>query len=182
MTHTLASLASLLESERFFLRFVRTDDDYFSLTFHNLTQVDGRLFNPVGDPLHDNFSIPRQRWYVLGNISPYVRYYTVINRGFSSIDVLDAWTDWSVGDIDRDMLQIRVGRMKTPYTYEYMKVAENDLIAAERSVLAIVHLREDARGSLSGNPVMSDPRDGDRDSQHDNSPKNDRNGGAVHFA
>lgn len=113
---------------------VRTKDDYFSLTFHNLTQVDGRAFNPNGDPLHDNFSIPRQRWYVLGNISPYIRYYTVINRGFSSIDVLDAWTDWAIGDIDRDKLQIRVGRMKTPYTYEYMKVAENDLIAAERSV------------------------------------------------
>ncbi len=113
---------------------VRTKDDYFSLTFHNLTQIDGRAFNPNGDPLHDNFSIPRQRWYVLGNISPYVRYYTVINRGFSSIDVLDAWTDWSVGDLDRDAIQVRVGRMKTPYTYEYMKVAENDLIAAERSV------------------------------------------------
>ena len=113
---------------------VRTDDDYFSLTFHNLTQVDGRAFKPTGDPLHDNFNIPRQRWYILGNISPYVRYYTVINRGFGALDVLDAWTDWAIGDIDRDKLQVRVGRMKTPYTYEYIKIAENDLIAAERSV------------------------------------------------
>lgn len=113
---------------------VRTNDDYFTLTFHNLTQVDGRVFHPDGDPLHDNFNIPRQRWYILGNVSPYVRYYTVINRGFGSLDVLDAWTDWAVGDIDRDKLQVRVGRMKTPYTYEYIKISENDLIAPERSV------------------------------------------------
>ncbi len=113
---------------------VRSGDDYFSLTFHNLTQVDGRAFNKAGDPLHDNFTIPRQRWYILGNISPYVRYYTVINRGAGSLDLLDAWTDWAIGDIDRDKLQVRVGRMKTPYTYEYIKIAENDLIAPERSV------------------------------------------------
>ncbi|MGE5192674.1 MAG: hypothetical protein ACM3U2_09240, partial [Deltaproteobacteria bacterium] len=113
---------------------VRTNDDYFSLTFHNLTQADFRGFYPAGDPLHDGFIIPRQRWYVLGNISPYVRYYTVINRGYGSLDILDSWTDWGIGEIDRDKLQIRIGRMKTPYTYEYIKVAENDLIAAERSV------------------------------------------------
>ena len=113
---------------------VKTDDDYFSLTFHNLTQVDGRFFSPAGDPLHDNFIVPRQRWYVIGNISPMVRYYTVINRGYGTLDVLDAWVDMSVGSIDRDELQIRVGRMKTPYTYEYIKISETDLIAPERSV------------------------------------------------
>ena len=113
---------------------VKTDDDYFSLTFHNLTQVDGRFFSPAGDPLHDNFIIPRQRWYVIGNISPMVRYYTVINRGYGTLDILDAWVDMRVGGIDRDALQIRAGRMKTPYTYEYMMISETDLIAPERSV------------------------------------------------
>lgn len=113
---------------------VKTEDGYFSLTFHNLTQVDLRIFDPTGDPLHDNFIVPRQRWYVLGNVSPYVQYYTVINRGYGTLDVLDAWGDFSLGDVDRDKLQIRIGRMKTPYTYEYIKIAENDLIAAERSV------------------------------------------------
>jgi len=113
---------------------VKTDDDYFSLTFHNLTQVDGRFFEPSGDPLHDSFIIPRQRWYVLGNISPSIRYYTVLNRGYGTLDVLDAWVDMNFGGIERDKLQIRVGRMKTPYTYEYIKISETDLIAPERSV------------------------------------------------
>ncbi|HTI52236.1 MAG TPA: hypothetical protein VL475_14835 [Planctomycetaceae bacterium] len=113
---------------------VRTDDDYFTLTFHNLTQVDFRGFVPSGDPLHDNFVIPRQRWYVLGNVTPFIRYYTVINRGYGTIDVLDAWADVALPAIEPEKLMLRVGRMKTPYTYEYIKIAENDLIAAERSV------------------------------------------------
>lgn len=113
---------------------VKTTDDYFSLTFHNLTQVDYRDFQPEGDPLVDSFVIPRQRWYVLGNLSPNARYYTVINRGYNSIDLLDAFIDFNFGVFDSDKFSIRVGRMKTPYTYEYWKISENDLIAPERSV------------------------------------------------
>lgn len=108
-----------------------TADDFFDLTFHNLTQAEFRGFSPEGDPLHSQFFVPRQRWYFEGKVSDYVNYYTVINRGYASLDVLDAWADINV---DRKMLQFRVGRMKTPYTYEYIKIAENDLIAPERSL------------------------------------------------
>ncbi|HVA50635.1 MAG TPA: hypothetical protein VNH11_30090 [Pirellulales bacterium] len=112
----------------------KTDDDYFELTFHNLTQVDARMFNPTGDPLHDNFFIPRQRWYFMGHVSEHVNFYTVINRGYGPLDLLDAFADISFEQIDKEKLQFRIGRMKTPYTYEYIKVSENDLIAPERSV------------------------------------------------
>lgn len=108
-----------------------TADDFFDLTFHNLTQAEFRQFSPEGDPLHSQFFVPRQRWYFEGKVSDYVNYYTVINRGYASLDVLDAWADINV---DRKMLQFRVGRMKTPFTYEYIKIAENDLIAPERSL------------------------------------------------
>lgn len=123
----------------------RTDDDYFELRFHNLTQVDARMFNPAGDPLHDNFFIPRQRWYFQGHVSEYIDYYTVINRGYGPLDLLDAFADIKLGDIDKEKLQFRVGRMKTPYTYEYIKISENDLIAPERSVYV---------GNLAGNRQM----------------------------
>jgi phosphate-selective porin OprO/OprP len=33
-------------------------------------------------------------------------------------------------------LRFRVGRMKTPYLYEYFSIAEGDLIAPERSLYA----------------------------------------------
>jgi phosphate-selective porin OprO/OprP len=112
----------------------QTTDGYFSLTFHNLTQVDYRTFNPSGDPLHDQFFIPRQRWYFLGNASPFVEYYTVINRGYNSLDLLDAFADFNTGVIKKEKFRIRVGRMKTPFTYEYIKISETDLIAPERSV------------------------------------------------
>ena len=113
---------------------VKTKDEYFSLTFHNLTQIDYRDFQKTGDPLVDSFVVPRQRWYVLGNVSPNVRYYTVINRGYNSLDILDSFLDLNFGLIDREKFQIRVGRTKTPYGYEYVKISEVDLIAAERSV------------------------------------------------
>ncbi|HEX3868909.1 MAG TPA: porin, partial [Pirellulales bacterium] len=113
---------------------VQSEDGYFTLTFHNLTQVDYRDFSPSGDPLHDSFLVPRQRWYLVGNVSPYARYYTVINRGYGSLDLLDAFVDLNFGHVDPDKFELRVGRMKTPYTYEYIKMAETDLIAAERSV------------------------------------------------
>jgi len=113
---------------------VKTEDGYFTLVFHNLTQVDYRGFNPTGDPLHSQFVIPRQRWYLVGNISPYARYYTVINRGYGTLDLLDAFLDLNFGQIEAEKFQVRIGRMKTPYTYEYIKVAETDLIAPERSV------------------------------------------------
>ena len=41
-----------------------------------------------------------------------------------------------------ERLQFRVGRMKTPYLYEYFSIAEGDLIAPERSMYA---------GNLAGN-------------------------------
>jgi phosphate-selective porin OprO/OprP len=115
------------------LRF-RTADDFFALEFHNLTQVDYRAPVPTGDPLHDSFVIPRQRWYFIGHVSEYVDYYTVINRGYGTIDLLDAWADIALGEELRPYFQLRVGRMKTPYTYEYTKMAESDLVAAERSL------------------------------------------------
>jgi phosphate-selective porin OprO/OprP len=108
-----------------------TADDFFDLTFHNLTQVDYRDFRPDGDPLHDEFFIPRQRWYFEGKISDWANYYTVVNRGYGSIDILDAWADIN---FEQTNMQLRVGRMKTPFGYEYIKIAENDLIAPERSL------------------------------------------------
>jgi phosphate-selective porin OprO and OprP len=136
----------------------RTDDDYFELRFHNLTQFDARFFNPTGDPLHDNFFIPRQRWYFQGHVSEYVDFYTVINRGYGPIDLLDAFSDFSLGDyIEKEKFQLRVGRMKTPYTYEYIKISENDLIAPERSVF-VTNLAPNRQMGIMGHGQLLDKR------------------------
>jgi phosphate-selective porin OprO/OprP len=113
---------------------IRSSDDFFTLEFHNLTQTDGRLFSNTGDALHDNFIIPRQRWYFQGQVTPFAYYYTNINRGYGSLDMLDSWADLNFWPRYKEQMQIRVGRMKTPYTYEYIKISESDLIAPERSL------------------------------------------------
>ncbi len=108
-------------------------DDRFRVEFHNLSQFDGRFFSATGsgpDALHNNFDIPRQRLYFNGQVDDAFDFYTVLNRGYGSFDVLDAYVNFK---FDK-RFNVRVGRTKTPYSYEYYKVAEGDLVAPERSV------------------------------------------------
>jgi phosphate-selective porin OprO/OprP len=121
---------------------LRSDDEFFTVEFHNLSQLDYRDFSNTGAALHDNFFIPRQRWYFQGQLTPYAYYYTVINRGYGSLDLLDSWADFNFWPRYKEYLQIRVGRSKVPFNYEYIKVSESDLIAPERSILV---------GNFSGN-------------------------------
>lgn len=109
-----------------------SDDDEFKLTFHDLTQAEFRLFNPGNGILHDQFFIPRQRWYITGRVTKLLEFYTVINRGYGSLDLLDAFLTYRYNE----SLRFRIGRMKTPYLYEYYQIAEGDLIAPERSLFA----------------------------------------------
>ncbi len=114
-----------------------SDDGEFKLQFHNLTQAEFRGFDrrdvgPSNDNLHDQFFIPRQRWYFVGDLTKKVGFYTVINRGYGSLDLLDAFITLRFSDA----LRMRIGRMKTPYLYEYFSIAEGDLIAPERSIYA----------------------------------------------
>lgn len=141
-----------------------SEDDEFKLNFHNLTQAEYRSF-PTQDQgnLKNQFFIPRQRWYFTGQATKEVEFYTVINRGYGALDLLDAFLTLNLshsltyrpaeeagtsaqgtgGRTTQDRsrgsdpkLRFRVGRMKTPYLYEYFSIAEGDLIAPERSLYA----------------------------------------------
>ena len=117
-----------------------SDDDEFQLVFHDLTQAEIRNFPGVGgtSPLKSQFFIPRQRWYFTGRATKNVEFYTVINRGYGSLDLLDAFIDLNYDP----RIKFRAGRTKTPTSYEYYQIAEGDLIAPERSLYT---------GNLSGN-------------------------------
>ena len=70
----------------------RTDDDEYRLQFHNLTQAEFRGFPTANQGiLQSQFYIPRQRWYFTGDLTKNVGFYTVINRGYGSLDLLDAF-------------------------------------------------------------------------------------------
>lgn len=110
-----------------------SDDDEFKLQFHDLTQAEFRGFdNRDLGVLKDQFFIPRQRWYFVGDLTKNVGFYTSINRGYGSLDLLDAFITLRFSNA----LRFRIGRMKTPYLYEYFSIAEGDLIAPERSMFA----------------------------------------------
>ena len=107
-------------------------DDEFQLQFHNLTQAETTNFPGAGghSPLKSQFFIPRQRWYFTGRATKNVEFYTVINRGYGSLDLLDAFLNFNYDP----RFQFRIGRTKTPTSYEYYQIAEGDLIAPERSL------------------------------------------------
>jgi phosphate-selective porin OprO and OprP len=111
----------------------RTDDDEYRLQFHNLTQAEFRGFPTANQGiLQSQFYIPRQRWYFTGDLTKNIGFYTVINRGYGALDLLDAFMTIRFDN----RLRIRIGRMKTPYLYEYFSISEGDLIAPERSIWA----------------------------------------------
>jgi len=107
-------------------------DEEFQLQFHNLTQAEMRNFPGLGgqSPLKSQFFIPRQRWYFTGRATRNIEFYTVINRGYGSLDLLDAFLNFNYDP----RVQFRIGRTKTPTSYEYYQIAEGDLIAPERSL------------------------------------------------
>src|SRR4029079_7633413 len=88
------------------------------------------FFSPTGDPLHNTFDIPRQRLYFAGQVDKHFEFYSVLNRGYGTFDVLDAYMNFKFDKA----FTIRFGRTKTPFNYEYYKIGEGDLIAPERSV------------------------------------------------
>jgi len=110
-----------------------SDDDEFKVQIHNLTQAEFRGF-PTSNQgvLQSQFYIPRERWYFTGDLTRNVGFYTVINRGYGLLDILDAFISLRVDE----RLRLRVGRMKTPYLYEYFQIAEGDSISPERSIYA----------------------------------------------
>jgi phosphate-selective porin OprO/OprP len=109
---------------------VTSPDDRFWVQFHNLTQVEGRFFSPIGDPLTNSFDIPRQRFYFQGGVEKDFEFVSVLNRGYGSLDILDAYINYKFSP----EFNVRAGRTKTPFSHEYYKIAESDLIAPERSV------------------------------------------------
>ncbi len=105
-------------------------DGQYRFEFHSLTQVEGRFFSPAGGQLANNFDIPRQRLVFAGQVGPYFDFVSSTQRGYGTFDLFDAYINFKVST----EFNVRVGRTKTPYSYEYYKTGEGDLLANERSV------------------------------------------------
>ena len=110
---------------------IKTDDDEFFLQFHNLTQLDYRGYQQAGQSsVRDTFVIPRQWFMFSGRITRPVGYFVSFAHGFDALSLLDVFIDLSYDP----RLQLRMGRMKTPFTYEFLVEPIQGLINPERSV------------------------------------------------
>jgi phosphate-selective porin OprO and OprP len=125
-----------LESKKANVKFgpgfeIRTDDDEYILQFHNLTQIDYRGYQQGGQtPVHDTFDIPRQWWMFSGRMTRQIGFFTSLANGFDTITLLDVFFDLDFNP----RLRARIGRMKTPFTYEFLVEPVQGLAVPEQSI------------------------------------------------
>jgi len=125
-----------LQDEKSHVRFgpgfeIASDDEEWIMQFHDLTQFDYRGYLQGGQfPTHDTFIFPRQ-WFIWnGHMTKEIGYFVSLANGIDTVTALDVFLDFNY---DR-RLQIRAGRFKTPFTYEFFVEPIQGLIVPERSV------------------------------------------------
>ena len=129
-------IPATLESKKANVKFgpgfeIRTDDDEYIFQFHNLTQFEYRGYQQGGQtpgPRHLHF--PRQWFMFSGRITKPIGYFVSLANGFDTVSLLDVFLDF---DFD-PRLRLRVGRFKTPFTYEFFVEPVQGLIIPERSL------------------------------------------------
>lgn len=110
---------------------LRTNDDEYIFQFHNLTQFEYRGYEQGNQSLtHDTFAMPRQWFMFSGRISQPIGYFVSLAHGFDSVSMLDAFIDLTFDP----RLSLRVGRYKTPFTYEFLVEPVQGLLLPERSL------------------------------------------------
>ena len=110
---------------------VKTADEEFVLQFHDLTQIEFRGYQQGGqDPTHDTFALPRQWWMFSGRITRPWEYFVSFQNGFDTFSGLDMFLNAHYDD----RVQLKVGRFKTPFTYEFYTEPVQGLINPERSL------------------------------------------------
>lgn len=111
-----------------------TEDEEFQLQIHDMTALEFRGYDPAAPrPTTGGFFIARQRWYFTGRATKGLEYYTSINRSYGNFDVLDAYLNFN----HDPRLQVRLGRYRVPYSYEWWANPIQTQIQPERSVFAV---------------------------------------------
>lgn len=91
-------------------------DDEFDLQFHNLTQADGQFFGRRDQTTSfDTFNIAREWLIFSGHLTRPYDYYLSLTDAAGSFNVLDVFLN-----VNYDKrFQFRLGRFKSPFTYEF---------------------------------------------------------------
>jgi len=111
-----------------------TEDEEFDLRFRILGQFDfnGYLGSQGSSPSSttSGFYLPRSRYYFQGRLTKPITYDLSFQRSYTTFNFFNAFLNFNYDP----RLQIRIGRSKVPFTYEFYKLNVWRLIAPERSV------------------------------------------------
>jgi phosphate-selective porin OprO/OprP len=108
-----------------------TEDDELQLKVRGLIQADAKVFSQAGPaPLNNSFIVPRARLYFDGRISKPIQYQVSIQDSYGVLNLFNAYLNFGYDE----RLQLRVGRFKTPFTYEFYKLNVYNQLAPERSI------------------------------------------------
>ncbi len=108
-----------------------TKDEEYRLIMHYESQIEGRVWGQSDQvPPNSGFYMPRQRIFFTGNITKPVEYDFAINRGFGSLNVLNAYINLHLDD----RFQLRFGRFFTPLPYDQYAISNYWLPTPERSI------------------------------------------------
>lgn len=112
-----------------------SEDGEWTLQFHNETQLDIRAYGQAHqDPVNQvGFYIPRMRLIFNGSLSKPIEYNISINKGLGSLDLLDAYFNFNYDN----RAQVRIGRYRVPFTYDWYALSNQFLATMERSVFAL---------------------------------------------
>ena len=110
---------------------IMSDDEEFVFQFHDLTQFDYRGYLRGGQAnVRDTFTFPRQ-WFIFnGRITKEIGYYASLADVFDTTNILDVFLDFAYDA----RFQLRVGRYKTPFTYEFFVEPVQGTILPENSL------------------------------------------------
>lgn len=110
-----------------------TSDDEFSLGIRGMEQLDGRIYSqPAPGFASSGIYNPRTRVYFEGHLTEPIQYEFSYQVTFDTINLLDAYINFSYDP----RFQLRFGRYKTPFTYEWYRIHIWDLLSPERSLFA----------------------------------------------
>src|SRR6185295_8158977 len=148
----------------------KTNDGAFSLRINALLQIDYRDFHYTADglhtatALHDNFAIPRVRLFFRGNVTEFADDAVSVNTGLTPnalgnvpapVNLLDAYVDFNpFGAECNDELQIRVGRFKTPYGFQFYKMSPQDFATPELSMFSTNFLQNWESGLMAHGELL----------------------------
>jgi phosphate-selective porin OprO/OprP len=110
-----------------------TEDDEYSLGIRGMTQLDGMIYDkPTPGFTSGGFYNPRSRIYFEGNATKPISWEFSFQNFYDTVALLDAYVNFNYDS----RFQVRIGRYKTPFTYEFYRVHIWDLLAPERSLFA----------------------------------------------